>query len=174
MTFKSAIFCILTFSSFNLFAFNFYGSQCQFYQRHQSFSFGAAESFGSEFPRPELVDEICWELGKKYGENALTRAQNERDLDDCYDAYNYGLEQGLEASQTDMEMPTYCYHIGLQFGFSLLSEYARQGYEKEVGRECIKEYKKGYEAGLHNRPMNVRSNNKLALCYRTGYADGQF
>ena len=53
-------------------------------------------------------------------------------------------------------------------------EYARQGYDNEVGKECIKEYDKGYEAGLSNRPMNVRSNNKLAHCYRTGYQDGQF
>ncbi len=160
--------------SINVHAFDFFGSQCRFPQRLQSFAFGAAESFGSEFPMPEIVDQVCWQLGKKHGRNALNRADRDRDLDDCYDAYDYGVEQGLEATQSDMEMPTYCYHIGLQFGFMLLSEYARQGYTQEVGRECIKEYDKGYEAGLNNRPMNVRSDNKLAHCYRTGYQDGQF
>jgi len=174
MSLKLVMFFTLSLQSLNLFAFDFFGSQCQFSYRHQSFSFGAAEVFGSKFPMPDIVDDICWKLGKRHAENALSQARYDRDLDDCYEAYDYGLEQGLEATQTDMEMPTYCYHIGLQFGYNLLSEYARQGMQKEVGRECIKEYKKGYLAGVDNRPMNVRSNNKLALCYRTGYNDGQF
>ena len=154
-------------------SFEFYGSQCRYPLRLQSFAFGAAESFGSEFPMPEIVDQVCWKLGKRHGQNALNRAEDNRDLDDCYEAYDEGVEQGLEATQSDMEMPTYCYNIGLQFGFMLLSEYARQGLENEVGDDCVEEYDKGYEAGLQNRPPVVRSDNKLAHCYRTGYQDSR-
>ena len=167
---KVFIICLLVLST-SASAFDILGGQCRFPHRLESFSFGAAESFGSEFPMPEIIDQVCWKLGKKHGENALNRANRERDLDDCYEAYDYGLEQGLEATQSDMEMPTYCYNIGLSFGFMLLSEYARQRYVEEVGKDCLNEYDKGHEAGLNNRPPTVRSNNKLAHCYRTGYRD---
>ena len=155
----------------NTFAFDFFGQQCRFPNRLQSFAFGAAESFGSEFPIPVIVDDVCWRLGQTHGKKALFRAKKERDLNDCYDAYDYGVEQGLEAEQTDMAMPTYCYHIGLQFGYMLLSEWARQGAIEEVGEACIEEYERGFSYGENNRPQLVESNNKLAHCFRTGYQD---
>ena len=50
---------------------------------------------------PELIDPICWKMGSQHGERALDKAERERDLDDCYEAFDYGVEQGLEAEQTD-------------------------------------------------------------------------
>ena len=155
-------------------AFDFFGQQCRFPNRLQSFAFGAAEVFESNFPMPEIIDPICWRMGAKHGERALKKAERERDLDDCYEAYDYGVEQGLEATQSDMAMPTYCYNIGLQFGYMLLSEFARQGIVEEVGEECINEYERGLEFGESNRPQLVESNNKLAHCFRTGYQDAWF
>tara|TARA_B100000886_G_scaffold332525_1_gene285348 strand:+ start:887 stop:1408 length:522 start_codon:yes stop_codon:yes gene_type:complete len=170
---NKTILALLMLVSFSVEAFDLFGSQCRFPYRLQSFSFGAAEVFGSEFPEPEIVDNVCWKLGERYANRALDKAERDRDLDDCYDAYDEGVEQGLEATQSDMEMPTYCYNIGLQFGFMLLSEYARQGMENEVGDDCVEEYDEGHEAGLENRPPTVRSDNKLAHCYLTGYRDAQ-
>ena len=101
--------------SINAHAFDFFGSQCHFPLRLQSFSFGAAESFGSDFPMPEIVDQVCWQLGKKHGQNALNQADRDRDLDDCYDAYDYGVEQGFKALKAIWR----CLHIVIILGYNL-------------------------------------------------------
>ena len=160
-------FLLLTiFISFDVFSMN-----CRFNYRYESFYLGAGLSFGEDVERPNINDEVCWQAGIRFGENALNRAIEDRDEDDCYEAFDDGVEQGLEARQTDMEYPQYCYDIGLKFGFSLLATGARDSFVDIVGEDCVEEYKKGYAAAMANRPITVRPNTKLAFCYRTGYRD---
>ena len=158
----------MVFSSIDAFSMN-----CRQNYRFESFFLGAGLSFDEEVERPSINDEVCWRSGIKFGERAIDRARSERDEKDCYEAFDSGAEQGLEARQSDMEYPQYCYDIGLRFGFSLLATSARDGHTDIVGEDCVEEYEKGYAASMANRPITVRPDTKLAFCYRTGYQDAR-
>ena len=165
----SFIILIVSSSSFA----NYYDQNCRSRYRVDNFYLSAGKTFDYDISAPEIYDNVCWMLGDRYAQRVLNKAEEERDLDDCYEAFDEGYAQGMEATQSDMEYPQYCYNLGFRFGLSLLSTSAREGNFDIVGDDCIEEYNKGLEAALNNRPITVRPNNKLAYCYRTGYGDGQ-
>ncbi|MBT6326159.1 MAG: hypothetical protein HOJ35_09325 [Bdellovibrionales bacterium] len=155
-------------------SFDSYGINCKVRYLTESFYLGAGKAFGYRVKKPSINDEVCWSLGVRLGKRLIDRAISDHDEDDCYDAFDSGEEQGLEARQSDLEYPQYCYDLGLKYGFSLLATGARDKYFDVVGNDCIEEYEKGFEAGISNRPITVRTNTKLAFCYRTGYADSRY
>lgn len=157
-----------------LFCLNAFAVNCRTSYRFESFFLGAGVSFGEDIDKPDIVDNVCWNLGMRFANRVLDNAREEREEDDCFDAFDEGVEQGLEARQSDINYPQACYNIGLNFGFSHLANSAREGDSDFVGKECVKEYDKGYQAGLNNRPITVRPDTKLAYCYRVGYADARF
>ena len=164
----------LILESLIIMSFDSYGINCKVRYLTESFYLGAGIAFGEDVKKPSINDEVCWSLGSRFGKRLIDRAISDYDEDDCYDAFDSGEEQGLEARQSDLEYPQYCYDLGLKYGFSLLATGARDKYFHVVGNDCIEEYEKGFEAGISNRPITVRPNTKLAFCYRTGYGDSRY
>ena len=146
---------------------------CSMYHRYDNFYLAAAQTMSPslELPSPKYSDEFCWAMGEKEGAEALAKAEEDRDLDDCGEAFNYGFNEGMNGAQRNMQYPTYCYHIGINAGFSALANFAREQREDIVGRKCLQSFERGLEDNSENRPQQPGWDNKLAVCYRAGYND---
>lgn len=146
---------------------------CSMYHRYDNFYLGAAQTMSPdlELPSPKYSDEFCWAMGEKEAESALAQAEADRDTKDCFEAFDYGFDEGMNGAQRNMQSPTYCYHIGINAGFSALANFAREEREDIVGRKCLQSFERGQEDGQANRPQQPGWDNKLAVCYRAGYND---
>ena len=165
---------ILTFSFTAVSNSIIYPFSCNLYHRYDNFYLAAGKimSPGLEFPSPEFNDDFCSAMGEEHAKESLEQATFDRRLKRCIEAFDYGFEEGMDGSQRNMRSPTYCYHIGLHAGFSSLSNFAREGREDKVGKKCISSFDKGLEDGKANRPQSPGLNNKLAMCYLSGYQIG--
>ena len=151
-----------------------YPFSCNLFHRYDNFYLAAAKVMkpNLELPSPEFNDEFCFAMGEEHAKESLEQASYDSRLKRCIEAFDYGFGEGMQGSQTNMRSPTYCYNIGLHAGFSSLSNFAREQREDKVGKKCLQSFDKGYDDGTKNRPQSPGLNNKLAMCYLSGYRIG--
>ena len=146
-----------------------FSNWCDRSYRHENFWISAAASFGQQVQKNTFHDEMCWRLGKKYGESILK--DQGRNLANCKTAFKTGLEDGLRGVTQNSDFPAECYNAGVRYGLSSLISHARVGKNVGTSSDCVKNYRLGYNDGKSDIVAQPNIDSLEYTCYMGGFQD---
>lgn len=158
------IFLLITFS------FSVFSNWCDRSYRHENFWISAAGAFGENVQKNTYLDEMCWRIGKSYGDKVM--ADNSRNSIACIDAFKAGKEDGLNANTQNSDFPAECYNVGVRYGLSTLVSQARLGKNVQSSANCVKSYKSGLNDGRKDIVAQPGMDKVESTCYMAGFQDG--
>ena len=145
-----------------------YGPRCGLYYSYESYSLGLANGFEGLGVMPVPMDETCYELGLRAGEDLAAAFAQGRSA--CDAAYADAKHQALAGEPHSITLPSECSNTGYPVGETLAPIMARL--DGDTGGACLRAYSSGRVHGYCAEEAGPPSSGGLASCYVKGYEDG--